>query len=77
MYIGSNFKSMVKGTTKMTKKVIDKILVFQIQFNSVDESRWVISILFAERFVTVLICLQETCQAYLSDITCMCKMLNT
>ena len=39
MYIGSNFKSIVKETTKMTKNnhySIDKILVFQIQFNSVD-----------------------------------------
>ena len=39
MYIGSNFKSIVKGTTKMTKKKqysFDKILVFQIQLNSVD-----------------------------------------
>ena len=34
MYIGSNFKSIMKGTTKMTKKQysFDK----QIQLNSVD-----------------------------------------
>ena len=53
MYIGSNFKSIVKGTTKMTKKQysFDKILVFQIQLNSVDNltlfinelSWWIIS----------------------------------
>ena len=40
MYIEStgNFKSIVKGTTKMTKNNIsfDKILLFQIQLNSVD-----------------------------------------
>ena len=38
MYIGSNFKSIVKGTTKMTKKKysFDKTLVFQIQLNSLD-----------------------------------------
>ena len=39
MYIGSNFKSMVKGTTKMTKKKqysFDEILGLQIQLNSVD-----------------------------------------
>ena len=40
MYIGStgNFKSIVKGTTKMTKNnnSFDKILVFEIQLNSVD-----------------------------------------
>ena len=38
MYIGSNFKSIVKGTTKMTKKKqysFVKILGFQIQLNSV------------------------------------------
>ena len=40
MYIGSNFKSIVKGTTKMTKKQysFDKILVFQIQLNSVPDN---------------------------------------
>ena len=40
MFIGKtgNFKSIVKGTTKMTKNnnSFDKILVFQIQLNSVD-----------------------------------------